>query len=72
MSFCTKSYGPSNDISKNMVSKRMMVGDTYNSLMERALVPRTLQGFKGSLNKFLEHKFSGHYKRDIIKFLDYF
>lgn len=47
-------------------------GDTYNSLMENALVARTLQGFKGSLNKFLEHRFSGHYKRYIIKFLDYF
>lgn len=50
--FLYKNYGPSNDISKSMVSKRTMVGDTWNSLMENAVVARTLQGFKGSLNKY--------------------
>lgn len=67
--FLYKNYRSSNGISKSMVSKRTMVGDTCNSLMENAAVARNLQGFKGSLNKYSEHRFRGDYKRDIIKFL---
>lgn len=52
-----------------MFSKRTMVGDTCNSSIDNAVVGRTLQGFQGSLNKYSEHRFSGEYKRDILKFL---